>query len=78
MLFAVSALRHLWNLAIDPLHGDGYQWWSGLGSDLMYFTGLWIFLRHHNCHVRGCMRPGHMYQDINEMRCNKHRPQPKE
>ena len=64
-----------------PLWGDGYQFWSGIGSDLTYLFWPLAFVtwaRHHNCHVKGCWRPGHMYHDIGELRCRNHRPQPKE
>jgi hypothetical protein len=47
----------------SPLHGEGYQFWSGIGSDLgelsilvaivAFVYGWW---RVHNCHVRGCPR----------------------
>lgn len=46
----------------EPLHGDGYQFWSGIGSDFQELTlflvigGLYAFLRRHNCHVKGCWR----------------------
>ena len=44
-----------------PLHGQGYQFWSGIGSDLGELSILiaitafvWGWYRVHNCHVKGC------------------------
>ena len=76
-LVAIS-WREIWNVAIDPLHGDGYQWWSGLGSDLVYVSGIAVFMRHHNCSIKGCLRPGHVDPTSGHLFCHKHRPQPKE
>lgn len=44
---------------LHPLHGNGYQWHSGAGSDLQEITllGLFVGLWHrHNCHHRRCFR----------------------
>jgi hypothetical protein len=58
----------------DPLHGDGYQFWSGIGSDVFLLAPFAVFYRRHNCHVDGCWRiqfkphpdkPGHVV-------CRKH------
>ena len=51
----------LWHL-IHPLSGDGYQFWSGIGSDFGEATiviSILLIVRHHNCHVKGCPRLGH-------------------
>ena len=70
--------HHVWVTVIDPLHGDGYQWWSGLGSDLVYLSGVAAFMHHHNCRISGCWRPGHIDPESGQLYCHKHRPQPKE
>lgn len=47
------------------LHGDGYQFWSGIGSGSPIIAGFFLVLRHRNCHVHRCWRlawhthPGH-------------------
>lgn len=41
---------------LDPLHGDGYQFWSGIGSDFGILTILLVFWRNHNCHEHKCWR----------------------
>lgn len=77
-LLATSLPHHLWTIIRDPLHGDGYQWWSGLGSDLAYVGAFGIFWRHHNCHIKGCPWWGHVHPVEGVPYCRKHRPQPKE
>lgn len=59
---------------IDPLWGSGYQWWSGLGSDVFILTGVTVGLRHLNCHVRGCWRHGHVVHGTSYRACNRHHP----
>ena len=42
-----------------PLRGLGYQWWSGIGSDLGEITLLVAIVagyRKINCHAKGCLR----------------------
>jgi hypothetical protein len=65
---------------IDPLHGSGYQFWSGFGSDLgelsilVALCGiLWATWRRHNCHVRGCPRIIWKPHGEHEL-CRKHHP----
>ena len=44
---------------IHVLSGKGYQFWSGIGSDIGEVTliGLaMVWWRHHNCHVYRCWR----------------------
>jgi hypothetical protein len=39
--------------------GQGYQFWSGIGSDLgeiAIIAAVFAFWRRHNCHVNGCWR----------------------
>ena len=42
-----------------PLHGTGYQFWSGIGSDAGEITligALVAIWSKHNCHVHRCWR----------------------
>ena len=43
----------------DPLHGDGYNFWSGIGSDIGEITiviAVFAWWKHRNCQVKGCWR----------------------
>jgi hypothetical protein len=42
---------------LDPLHGDGYQWWSGVGSGSPLLAAVLVYLRKHNCHVQSGLTP---------------------
>ena len=56
-----------------PLHGNGYQWWSGLGSDLTYAGIGYATYRKHNCYEHRCWRIGtHKSQLDQHVRCRKH------
>lgn len=40
---------------LDPLHGDGYQFWSGIGGNLFpLWIGLMIYLAPSRCQEIGC------------------------
>jgi hypothetical protein len=42
---------------LDPIHGVGYQWWSGLGMGLiaaLYRLSLWVYPT--RCAQLGCWR----------------------
>jgi hypothetical protein len=55
------------------LRGEGYQWWSGFGSDLAYFGAIGLFLKHQNCHVKGCWRmKWHLHPQHGHPVCRKH------
>lgn len=41
------------------LRGEGYNFWSGIGSDLAYLGFAAALLKHLNCHTPGCWRLGH-------------------
>ncbi len=44
---------------VHVLSGRGYQFWSGIGSDLGELTIIGaavVFLRHRNCHIHRCWR----------------------
>ena len=60
---------------LHPLRGDGYQWWSGAGSDLGEATLVVAVLgvvKHHNCHHKGCPLPGHRHPKHGWPACRKH------
>jgi hypothetical protein len=38
----------------DNGSGPWYLWWSGFFSDVTIFTGVYVVVRSHNCHVKGC------------------------
>ena len=60
---------------LDPLHGDGYQFWSGIGSDVFLLAPFGWFLKHHNCKEPGCWRLGHPHPETNHQPvCRKHAP----
>lgn len=72
----VLALLELPAWLFHPLYGRGYQFWSGIGSDLgeiSLLTGAFLIYRRHQCHVRRCWRlqwkehEGHML-------CRRHHP----
>jgi hypothetical protein len=51
-----------WIQLLHPLNGNGYQFWSGIGSDFgeaSILTAIIVGLRHRNCHVKGCWHLGH-------------------
>jgi hypothetical protein len=66
-----------------PLAGNGYQFWSGIGSDageLTLITSIAavaaMFWRHHNCHVQGCWRLSwHPHPDHGHPVCRIHHPE---
>jgi len=66
-----SFLPHL----IHPLSGDGYQFWSGIGSDFgeaSILTAIIVGFRHRNCHVRGCWHLGHADPEHGFPACKRH------
>jgi len=68
-------LNFLRDIVLHPLHGNGYQWWSGLGSGSAWLAGIALFWRKHNCHVGGCWRLSwHEHPDHGHPVCRKHFP----
>ena len=63
---------------LHPLHSNGYQLWSGSGSDLGELTLIGLFIgawRHVNCHAPWCLRLGkHPTSDGHFKLCRKHHP----
>lgn len=56
--------------------GNGYQFWSGFGSDLSEILAPVVVLgglyRHHNCHHPGCWKPGHRHPVHGWPSCRSH------
>jgi hypothetical protein len=53
---------------MDPFHGNGYAFWSGIGNDIPVFVAGYIFAflphmvmtyRLNRCHYHRCFRLGH-------------------
>ncbi len=63
---------------LHPLSGNGYQFWSGIGSDfseLSILVALILLVKHHNCHVVGCKRLGHHDPEAGAPACWEHHSQ---
>jgi hypothetical protein len=59
----------------DNTSGVWYGFWSGFASDIAEITlvlGFITYLRHRNCHVKGCWRLGHADPDHGWPACKKH------
>ncbi len=61
-------------LGIDTQKSWPYDFWSGAGTQLTLCAAFLAWLRHHNCHTRGCLRPGHPVPPDGSVRCRRHRP----
>jgi hypothetical protein len=69
----VEPLRHAaeW----FALKGDGYQFWSGIGSGSPIIAFFIVAVRHRNCHVKGCWHLGHADPEHGFPACRKHHSQ---
>ena len=71
-------LLHL--IGADDVSGEWYGFWSGFGSILIppLLTAVpivWVLLRKHNCHARGCWRIGrHPVEGTGFVVCRRHHP----
>lgn len=75
MIYAVHLLFIHLTTPLDPLHNDGYQFWSGIGSGSPLLAVVAVFLRHHNCHVHGCPRLSwHPHPSHGHPVCRRHHP----
>jgi hypothetical protein len=67
-----------WSSLLHPLTGDGYQFWSGIGSDVGEVTilgALVMIYRKHECHVERCHRPAwHPHPEHDHPVCKRHHP----
>ena len=60
---------------LHPMHGNGYQWHSGIGSDLGELTLVAAVVgtyKHKNCHVKKCWRLGHAHPEHGWPSCRRH------
>lgn len=60
---------------LHPEHGNGYQWHSGIGSDLGELTlvaALLATAKHHNCEHPRCPRLGHPHPGHGRPVCRRH------
>lgn len=58
----------------DPLHNDGYQFWSGIGSGSPVLAAVVAWWHHNNCTEHGCWRKGHKDPEHGHPICRKHQP----
>lgn len=62
---------------MNPLKGEAYYFWSGIGNDLpIYLIGIlpmfYTWYHHHRCHIHGCWRLGHPDPMHNWPACHHH------
>ena len=74
---------HAWfwlevHLGIEDVSGPWYAFWSGFGSDISEIAilgAIAAFIHHHNCQVKGCLRPGlHPVVGTPYKTCKTHHP----
>lgn len=58
-------------------NGAGYNFWSGIAGSFLTsipsaMIAVALFLRHQNCHVKGCLRRGHLDPAVGAPACGKH------
>lgn len=72
-------LSTAWNTYVmHPEHGNGYQFWSGVGGMTAMLGALGTVYRKHNCHVRWCWRLGrHPVDGTDWVVCRNHHPDDK-
>lgn len=71
-----------WHQLLHPLCGNGYQFWSGIGSDFGEYSiatallfGIVTAYRRHNCHVKGCpWLQWHVHPEHGHPVCKRHHP----
>lgn len=77
-MLAVASLFAHW--LFHPLHGNGYQFWSGIAGSFLtslpgWLVALALFLRHRNCHVHRCWRLSwHPHPEHGHPVCKRHHP----
>lgn len=61
----------------DAESGTWYGFWSGFGGsipDFLILGSIITVYRHHNCHVRGCLRLGKPVEGTPYVACPTHHP----
>ena len=64
---------------VHILSGRGYQFWSGIGSDIgevAIVGGIVAMVRHQNCAHKSCWRLGHHVTADGHKLCRKHLAMP--
>ena len=75
MIHFASQTALSWYWLWHPLFGPGYQFYSGVASDISEITllgGLVAVLKHRNCHQKGCWRLGHNHPEHGFPTCRRH------
>ena len=57
-------------LGLTNASGPVYLFWSGFFGDVTILAAAVVFIRHHNCHTKGCWRLGHFHQG--SVKCRRH------
>lgn len=73
-------IHFLWHIWMDITGannepGSTYGFWSGFGGsipDFLIIGSLITLYMHHNCHVKGCPRIGHIDPKNNHPACKRH------
>jgi|SRR5579871_6299580 len=61
----------------DVESGPWYGFWSGFGGsipDFLILGSIITVYRHHNCHVKGCLRLGKPVEGTPYLACPQHHP----
>jgi hypothetical protein len=61
----------------DAESGTWYGFWSGFGGaipDFLIIGSIFTVYRHHNCHVKGCLRLGRPVDGTPYLACPVHHP----
>jgi hypothetical protein len=61
----------------DLESGTWYGFWSGFGGaipDFLILGSIITVYRHHNCHVKGCLRLGKPVEGTPYLACPQHHP----
>lgn len=61
----------------DAESGTWYGFWSGFGGaipDFLILGSIVTLYRHHNCHVKGCLRLGKAVEGTPYLACPPHHP----
>lgn len=83
MMSTLASIPSLWTTyMLHPMHGNGYQWWSGAGANLgelsivmTIVVAMLAWWRHHNCHVKRCpFLQWHSHPEHGHPVCRRHHP----
>jgi hypothetical protein len=77
IFWADSAHWFLRYTGADAESGTWYGFWSGFGGaipDFLILGSIITVYRHHNCHVKGCLRLGKPVEGTPYLACPAHHP----